>query len=395
MKIFRSLVLVCLLGFGTEALGASYGWNFRSTQPFVTDPAGSTYVIDVGGGFASQYPTTRNGITFGWTVQPGNLRDRNAALDPRLAGIHFSTSGSGTFRVDLPNTGTWTVDLALGDPGGGATALQSTIYDNVTARTTIGPIDTSSGQFVDAAGTTHASAAAWVASHQTINVNFTTTTFFITLDRALASIGHLTLSSGPPDSEAPTAPTSPSATAISAQEITSGWTNGTDNVSILNTRIERCATAGCVDFAEVGTSTSTSFANTGLSPSTLYRFRYRHFDGTNLGPYTAIVEATTSDISQATVTWDDDLNTDQTGYVVQRRTQAGSFADLASLGTASARQYIDPDSPLPVACYRVRAVRSGEDGPQSSEACTVSPLSPAPGTHLYGALLTGKIQIVP
>ena len=45
-------------------------------------------------------------------------RDRNAKLDPRLAGINFANNGSpATFYVDLPSAGTYNLSLAMGDAG--------------------------------------------------------------------------------------------------------------------------------------------------------------------------------------------------------------------------------------------------------------------------------------
>ena len=48
----------------------------------------------------------------------GTGRDRNAAVDPRLAGVNFVNNGApATFYVDLPSAGTYSLSLALGDSG--------------------------------------------------------------------------------------------------------------------------------------------------------------------------------------------------------------------------------------------------------------------------------------
>ena len=62
------------------------------------------------------------------------------------------------------------------------------------------------------------------------------------------------------------------------------WPAATDAVGVTGYRVERCAGAGCSNFAQVGTPTTTSFNNTGLTASTSYSFRVRATDAAgNLG----------------------------------------------------------------------------------------------------------------
>ena len=99
----------------------------------------------------------------------------------------------------------------------------------------------------------------------------------------------------PPDTTPPTAPTGLSATAAGATQANLSWTASSDNVGITEYRVERCAGAGCTNFAQVGTPTGTSFSDAGLAPSTDYRYRVRAADAaTNLSPYSAIATATTA-----------------------------------------------------------------------------------------------------
>ena len=64
------------------------------------------------------YPTKGSGVTYGWVkTSLVNARDRNAKLDPRLAGINYAINGApATFYVDLPSA-KYNVALALGDAG--------------------------------------------------------------------------------------------------------------------------------------------------------------------------------------------------------------------------------------------------------------------------------------
>jgi chitodextrinase len=82
------------------------------------------------------------------------------------------------------------------------------------------------------------------------NVSGSATTSFTTLD-------------GTPDTEAPTDPSNIVASNITASGATLNWTGSTDNVGVSSYNIS-------IDGAAVGTSTSTSFDVTGLSPLTSY-----------------------------------------------------------------------------------------------------------------------------
>ena len=97
-----------------------------------------------------------------------------------------------------------------------------------------------------------------------------------------------------PDTTPPTAPTNLAASAASATQVNLSWTAATDNVAVTGYRVERCQGAGCSDLHAGRTPTANSFADSGLSASTAYSYRVRAVDAAgNLGPYTAIVSATT------------------------------------------------------------------------------------------------------
>jgi chitodextrinase len=109
-----------------------------------------------------------------------------------------------------------------------------------------------------------------------------------------------------PDTVPPSAPSGLTATAASPTQVNLSWTAATDNVAVAGYRVERCQGAGCTDFAEVGTSTGTTFNNTGLTagttytdtnltPSTSYTYRVRAQDtSNNLSPYSNTSTATTT-----------------------------------------------------------------------------------------------------
>ena len=88
----------------------------------------------------------------------------------------------------------------------------------------------------------------------------------------------------------PTAPTNLVATAISSSQINLSWTVSSDNVGVTQYRIERCQGGGCTNFVQIGTTTSTTFSDSGLAAKTRYRYRVRAADAANnVGSYSNIV----------------------------------------------------------------------------------------------------------
>lgn len=153
------------------------GLNFRRTDTYVADPAGTTCVL------GDSYPTTRGGATFGWLNAVGNnTRDRSTTVDPRLAGIHFLGNGDSVkkkFRLDLPAPGAVDIYCAIGDAGSGNQGYLE-IFDGVTslgilvAKKTLGTV----GTFYDATDTGLA-AADWPSLNAKTTLTFATTTLIV------------------------------------------------------------------------------------------------------------------------------------------------------------------------------------------------------------------------
>lgn len=80
------------------------------------------------------------------------------------------------------------------------------------------------------------------------------------------------------DTAPPTDPAGLTAAARGLSQVDLNWSASTDNVEVTGYRVERCQGEGCTDFAEVAAPTGTSFSDTGLSPSTTYRYRVRAVD---------------------------------------------------------------------------------------------------------------------
>lgn len=114
----KTALLVLLI---TGSLSAQWtaGFNFRRTAGFVADPAGTTWAIQG----VTSYPTVRTvsgvSVTFGWQPLPSVLyqADYRTDVDPRLAGTncHLNTGTPAVFRIDVPATGRYDIEIAAGD----------------------------------------------------------------------------------------------------------------------------------------------------------------------------------------------------------------------------------------------------------------------------------------
>ncbi len=173
LSLCKFAIILLLFASLDAAAQWQQGFDFRNTSTFVTDPSGDAYVLST-----TAYPTKGNGVTYGWlktSLVTG--RDRNAALDPRLAGINYVDNGApATFYVDLPSAGTYNISLAMGDAGFEQCWVQCQIQflDGSTVLATLNEGETKKGYFYDAMGNNW-SAAAWPPSNLSQQVTLTGT----------------------------------------------------------------------------------------------------------------------------------------------------------------------------------------------------------------------------
>lgn len=154
------------------------GFNFRSTLGFVTDGTNEQFVNEAFGAYPQSITIDGDTFNCGWETAPagGNSRDRNAAIDQRLAGIVFVSSGSAdaVFRIDLPAAGNYKIRLALGDAGN-ANTQKAELRDTSTVLLTVPNTATAIEEFIDASGVLQGSAATWVSSNVEVTYTFSTT----------------------------------------------------------------------------------------------------------------------------------------------------------------------------------------------------------------------------
>jgi chitodextrinase len=97
-----------------------------------------------------------------------------------------------------------------------------------------------------------------------------------------------------PDTTPPSAPGTLTVTAVSTSRIDLSWGAATDNVGVTGYLVERCQNAGCSNFAQITTTTGTTFSNTGLLTGTSYSYRVRATDAANNpGPFSNTATAST------------------------------------------------------------------------------------------------------
>jgi fibronectin type 3 domain-containing protein len=198
------------------------------------------------------------------------------------------------------------------------------------------------------------------------------------------------------DTSPPSQVTGLGATVLSTTQINLAWTAATDNVGVTGYRVERCAGASCTNFVQVGTPTSTTYSDTGLSAGTTYRYQVRATDAAgNLGAYSSPpVSATTSasgdtqpptaptlsilaaSSTEIDLTWSGSTdNVGVTGYFVERCAGAGC-TNFTSVGSPTAPPFYSPGlSPATPYSYRVRAGDAA--GNQSANSNVVSMTTPA------------------
>src|SRR5882762_6917846 len=214
----------------------------------------------------------------------------------------------------------------------------------------------------------------------------------------------------------PSAPASLAATAVGPLEIDLSWTASTESGgTIASYLIERCATSGCSNFAQVGTSTSTTFNDTTLLGSTSYSYRVRAKDSAGTtGPYSNTTSATTtpptftapSGVSatasgpvQVNLSWTAGAETGGTitNYLIERCTGA-TCSNFTQVGSSTSPTTTYNDTSLlgsTTYSYRVRATDGTNFSGYSStiSATTAAPTFTAPSNLTAAAASNTQINL--
>ena len=180
------------------------------------------------------------------------------------------------------------------------------------------------------------------------------------------------LGSGPPDTTAPSTPTNLTTTVVSSSQINLSWTASTDNIGVTGYRVYRGGT-------QIASPSTTSYSDTGLSPSAIYSYTVAAVDGAgNISSQSTNAQATTQappppdtqaptaptnliataqSSSQINLSWTASTdNVGVTGYRVERCT-GSTCTTFAQIATPSTNSYNDTGLTANTTYrYRVRAV---------------------------------------
>ncbi|WP_224367081.1 fibronectin type III domain-containing protein [Hyalangium versicolor] len=200
--------------------------------------------------------------------------------------------------------------------------------------------------------------------------------------------------SGPSDTTAPSAPTNLASTSKTATLVTLGWTASTDNVAVTSYRIYRGG-------VEVGTSTTTSFTNTGLTASTTYAFTVRAYDAAgNQSASSNTVNVTTSAAADTQApTMPTDMHTSEvtSGTVALAWTASTDnvavvryriYRDNVDIGTITSTTYTDTAcKPETTYIYKVRAEDAADNNGTATAGLSVT--TPPTDGGLEGSVKDG------
>ncbi|WDT74591.1 MAG: fibronectin type III domain-containing protein [Candidatus Manganitrophus sp.] len=206
-----------------------------------------------------------------------------------------------------------------------------------------------------------------------------------------------------PDTTPPTPPINLTATVVGGTQINLAWGASTDNVGVMEYRIERCQGVNCTTFAQIATRTVTNFSNTGLTSATSYSYRVRAVDAAgNLSGFSNTATRVTLDTiapttpgnltataageTQINLSWGASTdNVGVTGYRVER-CQGANCATFTEIAQPTGTTFNDAGrTPGVPYSYRVRAVDAAGNFSGYSNtagATTRDVTSPTPPTNL-------------
>ncbi|MFN0098938.1 MAG: fibronectin type III domain-containing protein [Gemmatimonadaceae bacterium] len=202
---------------------------------------------------------------------------------------------------------------------------------------------------------------------------------------------------------APTAPSSLTASILSASQARLTWIDNSN--SEVGFYVDRCTGLGCSDFAVIDSTLTNdrSYQASGLVSGSSYTFRIRAFNAagasaaTNLATTNIVTPAApsnpaavTNSPTSATITWLDNAN-NETSYRVERCTgvDCTNFLQIASVAVNTV-SYADGGITLNnVYNYRIRAVNAV--GPSAyTSVVTATTLAPAAPTNPLATPITGQ-----
>lgn len=322
-----NLLVAVLVDHGGNAAFADSKGNtwLTAISPQSGAPGSSPYIRII----YVKAPTVGSGHTFTVTVTFGN---------PFLAVAAFSGADTAA-PLDRTSFATNTFANTLQAGSITPTAANEVVVAGALVRATgtlsidSSYILTETGLYVG--GTAYGGGLAYIVQSAAAATNPTWT-----LSGGLAGAQIASFKSGAPP--APSAPSGLTATVVSSSAINLSWTASTGSVT--NYSVERCSGAGCSTFTVVGTPTTTTFSDTGLTASTSYTYRVLATGAGGSSGYSATATAVTPAAGPppATVT-------------VRTVASTVTFASVALTDVISARGQVSADGGWPTCSVFVTA----------------------------------------
>lgn len=203
----------------------------------------------------------------------------------------------------------------------------------------------------------------------------------------------------------PTTPSSLNATAAGTTSVNLSWTDTAgDETGFYIYRSPDDST-----WTQVGSTTSTTFQDTGLNSATLYYYRICAYNAAGSSGYTSVASATTqtaipaaptsllasaASTSSIALSWTDNAS-NETGYYVERSPDDSTWTQIASL-SANVTTYTDSSlASATTYYYRVRAYNAGGDSAYTNvaSATTQTPPPGVPTAFTATAVSTTEIDL--
>lgn len=203
---------------------------------------------------------------------------------------------------------------------------------------------------------------------------------------------------------APAAPTSLQASVAGDSQVNLAWHDSSSNEVWFRIERKTGASGTWIEIAAVGPNVG-AWQDSGLAPGGTYVYRVRAVNPTSYSGYSneasaALVPPAPSNLklepisyTQINLSWVDNSTT-ETGFKIERKSGAGSYAQIATVG-ANVNGYQDTGLTASVNyCYRVRAASDVGDSAYSEEACAVAMPKPEAATGLRAvAVSTTQINL--
>ncbi len=257
-------------------------WNNSGTVS-VGDTRGNTYVA----------ATARTSWGTGWSAQTFYARNISGGANTVTATFGTAISGWGVLYLHEYSGLDTTAPLDVTASAAGTTAAMSSGAATTTNANDLIFGAAASSSTVTAAGTgftTRSTAFGNRIEDRTVTTagSYTATAQQNASLWVMQLVAFKAAVTTPPDTTPPTQPTLLTATVLSSTQINLAWTASTDNVGVTGYRVFRNGT-------QIGTPTTTTYNDTGLSPGTNYSYSVTAVDAAgNLSVPSATVSATTN-----------------------------------------------------------------------------------------------------